>query len=119
MVNATPPEHERQQNWQLERQRILAARAKVEREAAEAGTPLVHALPEPPTSPPDWYENDDRTTHVEHSRPAPADPRVIQLPGGVLGRPPPPKPEPSPEDVFRAAARRDKVKRLTGLTLPT
>jgi hypothetical protein len=115
---ARDSEHARQTRWNAERARILSARAKVKRQAEEAGDVLVHCLPEPETSPPSWFEQDDRQTHVEHSRPA-ADPRVLSLPGGVLGRPPPPKPEPTPEDQFRRAALRDKVKRVTGITLPS
>ena len=119
VVNATrEPEQDRQQRWQLERQRILASRAKVEREASEAGVVLVHALPEPPTTPPDWFEQDDRQTQVEYSRSSePSD--TITMPYGPLGKPPEAGAgELTPEQVFAKASIRDKIKRVTGVSLP-
>lgn len=118
VTEATPPAHERQQRWNIERQRILAARAKVEREAAEAGEVLVHCLPEPVAAAPDWWERPDGTTQVEYSRSSePSD--TITMPYGPLGKPPEAGAgELTPEQVFAKASIRDKIKRVTGVSLP-
>jgi hypothetical protein len=120
VVNATPPEQDRQQRWNIERQRILAARAKVEREAAEAGEVLVHCLPEPEAAVPDWYGADDSgPPRIEHARSSePSD--TITLPYGPLGRPPAAGAgELTPEQHFAKAARRETVRRWTGIELPS
>jgi len=96
----------------------LASRAKVEREAAAAGVVLVHALPEPPTTPPDWFERPDGQTHVEYSRSAEPS-NTVTLPYGPLGKPPEAGAgEMTPEQVFAKASIRDKIKRVTGVSLP-
>jgi hypothetical protein len=117
---AQASEQARQTRWNVERSRILAARAKVKRQAEEAGDVLVHALPEPETTPPLWFEQQDDSQPPEHSRSSAGDPRVLTLPGGVLGRPPVANAnEPTPEEVFAKAARRETVRRWTGIELPS
>jgi hypothetical protein len=116
---ARDSEQARQARWNSERSRILAARARAERRAEAEGEVLVHCLPPPSSSPPSWFEKTDGQTHVEYSRSAEPS-NTVTLPFGPLGRPPEAGAgELTVEEVFAREARRETVRRWTGIELPS
>ncbi len=110
--------------WEIERSRILAERYAVKRKAEEEGRDVLFAVDPPPMAPPDWWRTDagePTVTPLIEDPDANPEPGTIKLRYGVLGRPRTHVAganEPTPEDQFKRATLRDRVRNLFGVQLP-
>jgi len=112
-MNAQEREDARQAAWRELRPTLARRHAEFRRECEEKGIGHLVLPPLPMTAPED-FRIDTGVPEIIEGKDIAGDPERIELPDGVdaFGRVYAPAPEPSPEEVFSAAAKRSLGERV-------